>query len=121
MNMSDIETYRQMYMTPDPEMRRAVRKAFCYRFRTEPFLDQGWDAVSLSRLGEDLSIDTSGHMKPVVAILAEGGTMKFPSIEEAARFYEVNVNTMRKWIKLGRPCKGCHDRLFLKEVTHEEL
>jgi transposase len=58
-------------------------------------------------------------MKKVVADLEEGGTMTFPSIGEAARFYGVSVNTITKWIRLGRPCKGCHDRLFLKENKHE--
>jgi len=116
MNMADIETYRQMYMTPDPEKRRVVRKAFCYRYRSEPFLDAGWDAVSLGRLGENTGIDRSAHMKSVVVILEEGGRMTFPSITEVALFYGVSVNTITKWIKLGRPCKGCHDRLFLKGI-----
>jgi hypothetical protein len=116
MNMADIEIYRQMYMSPDQERRRAVRKAFCYRFRSEAYLDAGWDAISLGRLGEINDIDTSAHKKQVVVLLEEGGRMIFPSITEAALFYGVNVNTITKWIKLGHPCKGCHDRLFMKEV-----
>lgn len=115
MNMSDIETYRQMYHTPNVEMRLAVRKAFCHRFRTEPYLDAGWDAVALTRLDQHDHFVAKTNQRPVTVLLAEGGTIHFGSMMDCAEFYNVSPATISRWAKIGRPCKGCRDIIKLKE------